>query len=182
MTTLLPAALLGALTWTLLEYLIHRFLGHEARLRPNPFAAEHVRHHAEGDYFAPSWKKALAAAAALAVLAWPATRLGGVGPGLAWLGGLFGLYAVYEVLHRRAHTHAGVGPYGRWLRRHHFAHHYADARANHGVTTPLWDVVFGSWRRVAQVRVPRRFVMPWLTDPATGAVRPEHAATFVVGG
>jgi sterol desaturase/sphingolipid hydroxylase (fatty acid hydroxylase superfamily) len=180
---ILPAAaLLGVLTWTLLEYLIHRFLGHDARLRPNPFAVEHVRHHAEGDYFAPSWKKVLAALAFAALLWWPATRVAGPGPGLAWLGGLLGFYAVYEVLHRRAHTHAGVGPFGRWLRRHHFAHHFADASTNHGVTTPLWDLVFGTYRPVTQVRVPRRFVMPWLKDPVTGGVRPEHAGTFVLNG
>ena len=62
------ALFLGVLTWSLLEYLIHRFLGHEPRTRPNPFAAEHIRHHSEGDYFAPTWKKVLAAALLTAVL------------------------------------------------------------------------------------------------------------------
>ena len=57
------AFLLGSFTWSWMEYVIHRWLGHDPRLRPNPFATEHVRHHAEGDYFAPSWKKALAAIA-----------------------------------------------------------------------------------------------------------------------
>lgn len=175
----LVAALLGVLTWTLLEYLIHRFLGHEPRLRPNPFAAEHVRHHSEGDYFAPTWKKLLAAAAVTGLLAWPMSRLGA--PGLAYLLGLMGFYGVYEVLHRRAHTHAGVGPYGRWLRTHHFAHHYSDARMNHGVTSPLWDLVFRTYRPVSTVRVPRKFAMSWLLDPVSGAVRQEHASRFVVG-
>ena len=156
------AAQLGVLTWTLLEYLIHRFLGHDARLRPNPFATEHVRHHSEGDYFAPAWKKVLAALAVLVVLAWPATRVAGLERGLAYLVGLLGFYAVYEVLHRRDHTHPGFGWYGRWMRRHHFAHHYSDTRFNHGVTTPLWDFVFRTWRPVTQVRVPAKFASPWM--------------------
>lgn len=178
---LLFAALLGVLTWTLLEYLIHRFLGHEPRTRPNPFASEHVLHHSAGDYFAPGWKKVLAALAVTALLAWPVTRLAGEGPGLAYLAGLMGFYAVYEVIHRRAHTHAGFGPYGRWVRLHHFAHHYTDARMNHGVTSPLWDLVFGTYRPVTQVRVPRKFAMAWLLDPASGQVRAELAGRFVVG-
>lgn len=175
---ILLALMCGVLTWTLLEYFIHRFLGHEPKLRPNPFASEHIRHHSEGDYFAPTWKKLLAALAFTALLSWPATTLLGVGPGFAYLAGLIGFYGVYEVLHRREHTHAGVNAYGRWARRHHFAHHYSDARFNHGVTSPLWDLVFRTYKPVQQVRVPRKFVMPWLKDPQTGDVRPDHADFF----
>ena len=49
------AIVLGALTWTLLEYCAHRWLGHVHRR--NAFGAEHTRHHSQGDYFAPPWKK-----------------------------------------------------------------------------------------------------------------------------
>ena len=177
---MIVAFVLGALTWSLLEYLIHRFLGHEPRLRPNPFAAEHIRHHSEGDYFAPTWKKLGVAALLTALLVWPATWLAGFGPGLAYLGGLMGFYGVYEVLHRREHTRPGIGAYGRWARQHHFAHHYSDARFNHGVTSPLWDLVFRTWKPVPVVRVPRRFVMPWLKDPVTGEVRAEFADRFTM--
>ncbi len=178
---MLVAALLGSLTWTLLEYVIHRFLGHEPKLRPNPFATEHIRHHSEGDYFAPTWKKGLAALGATALLSGPAVWLAGAPLGLSFVAGLIAFYGVYEVLHRREHTHAGFGWYGRWSRRHHFAHHYSDARFNHGVTTPLWDLVFRTYRPVHTIRVPAKFVMPWLKDPATGQVRPEFAQTFTTG-
>jgi len=46
------AGVSGILTWTLLEYLIHRWGGHDRRFRRTPFGKEHVRHHIEGDYFA----------------------------------------------------------------------------------------------------------------------------------
>ncbi len=169
--SLVTSALLGVLAWTLLEYFIHRFLGHHRRLRPNPFASEHVRHHTEGDYFAPTWKKGIVALVALAVVAWPAVAVAGGPRGVAFAVGLIGFYVAYEVLHRREHTHRGFGPYGRWARRHHFAHHFADARYNHGVTSPLWDVVFGTYRPVERIRVPRRLCMAWLLDPGTGAIR-----------
>jgi sterol desaturase/sphingolipid hydroxylase (fatty acid hydroxylase superfamily) len=174
------AVFAGVFTWSLLEYLIHRFLGHQPKLRPNPFATEHVRHHSEGDYFAPSWKKLLAALVFAGVLVWPVTALLGTTLGFAYLAGLMGFYGAYEVPHRREHTCAGIGAYGRWARRHHFAHHYSDARFNHGVTSPLWDVVFRTYKPVQLIRVPRKFVMPWLKDPVTGEVRADFADRFTL--
>ena len=34
--------------------------------------------------------------------------------------------------------------YQRWVRRHHFHHHFGHPMANHCVTWPLWDLVFGT--------------------------------------
>jgi len=180
--TIALAALLGALTWTLLEYVIHRWAGHGRRFRKNPFGVEHVRHHVEGNYFAPSWKKLIIAAVVTAILCGPAIAVAGTGPGVAWVAGLIGFYGVYEVLHRREHTHPGFGPYGRWARRHHFHHHFVDARKNHGVTSPIWDFVFGTYQRPSTITVPPKLCMSWLKDPATGGIRAEHSGTFVMGG
>ncbi len=158
------AACLGMLTWSLLEYLIHRFLGHEPKTRPNVFATEHVRHHGEGNYFAPWWKKLLAALAFTALVTPPALAVAGIARGLAYVAGLIGLYVAYEVLHRLLHVWGGVGWYGRWARRHHFAHHYCDTRFNHGVTSPLWDLVFRTYRPVKTIRVPARFASGWMRE------------------
>jgi sterol desaturase/sphingolipid hydroxylase (fatty acid hydroxylase superfamily) len=177
----LAAAGCGVLSWTLLEYLIHRWMGHDRRFRRSPFGVEHVRHHIEGNYFAPTWKKLIAAAVASALLCGPAIALLSVRLGVAYVAGLIAFYGVYEWLHRREHTHPGVGPYGRWARRHHFHHHFVDARTNHGVTTPLWDLVFGTYRKPTTIKVPPRLVMAWLVDPATGDIRAEHAGTYQLG-
>jgi sterol desaturase/sphingolipid hydroxylase (fatty acid hydroxylase superfamily) len=168
----------GVLTWTLLEYLIHRWMGHDRRFRKSPFGVEHVRHHIEGNYFAPSWKKLIAAAIFTIVAGVPALALAGTHAGAAYVAGLVVFYGVYEVLHRREHTHAGIGPYGRWARRHHFHHHFVDGRVNHGVTSPIWDFVFGTYQRPTLIRVPAKLCMPWLRDPSTGGIRAEHAGTY----
>ncbi|MFO0758773.1 MAG: sterol desaturase family protein [Byssovorax sp.] len=174
-------ALLGAFTWTLLEYCIHRWAGHDRRFRKNVFAKEHIRHHIEGNYFAPTWKKALFTLALTAVLAPIFAFLLGPAHGLSYVGGLIAFYTCYEVLHRLEHVHAGFGPYGRWARRHHFYHHFVNAKMNHGVTTPIWDLVFGTYRRVDEViSVPAKLSMPWLRDPQTGKARPEHEGSFVI--
>jgi sterol desaturase/sphingolipid hydroxylase (fatty acid hydroxylase superfamily) len=178
MTGVVSAALAGVLAWTLLEYVIHRWGGHDRRFRRTPFGVEHIRHHVEGNYFSPSWKKLIAAAFAAVVIGTPAIVLAGARLGIAFTGGLVTFYGVYELIHRLDHIIPGSGPYGRWARRHHFHHHFADGRTNHGVTSPLWDFVFGTYEKPTQIRVPVKLAMVWLLDPATGLVRPEYADTY----
>jgi sterol desaturase/sphingolipid hydroxylase (fatty acid hydroxylase superfamily) len=168
----------GVSAWTLLEYGLHRFLGHDRRTMPNAFSVEHTRHHAEGNYFAPTWKKGLVAVAFAAVVFGLARTLVVPAVAAAFTAGLVGMYLGYEIVHRRAHTHAGIGRYGRHLRRHHFHHHFENPRMNHGITSPVWDLVFGTYERPVDIRVPRKLAMQWLCDPATGDVRPEFAGTY----
>ncbi|NOY92440.1 MAG: hypothetical protein GXP55_14695 [Deltaproteobacteria bacterium] len=172
----LVALALGALSWSLLEYVIHRWAGHDRRLRGNIFEREHTRHHSRGDYFAASWKKAGAAALLMALVIGPAILVAGPVGGITYAAGLAGFYLYYEILHRREHTHEGVGPYGRWARRHHFYHHFVDPSMNHGVTSPVWDLVFRTYRTPGVVPVPKKLSMRWLTDEK-GQVR-EHLAAF----
>ncbi len=169
---------LGVLTWTFLEYVIHRWMGHDRRFKRTPFGVEHIRHHIEGNYFAATYKKVLVAAIVAPVVAVPAVAVAGWTCGLLYVAGFIAFYGVYELLHRREHTHAGFGWYGRFLRRHHFHHHFVDGRKNHGVTTPLWDFVFGTYQHPSQIKVPRKLCMPWLIDPATGDVHAAHAQTY----
>ena len=182
MTTLLSlaAALAGAATWTLLEYAMHRFLGHDRRTFPNPFGNEHTRHHSEGDYFAPTWKKALVAAGAFVVVGALAAVVAGLAYGPVYALSFVVMYATYELFHRRAHTHRGTGAYGRYLRRHHFHHHFVNPRSNHGVTSPLWDWVFGTLEKPDCIKVPRKLQMRWLVDPATGEVRADEQPFYAL--
>ncbi|MCX5741282.1 MAG: sterol desaturase family protein [Proteobacteria bacterium] len=168
----------GVLTWTFLEYVIHRWMGHDRRFRRTPFGVEHIRHHVEGNYFAPTWKKLIVAAVVCGILIPPAVALVGVAAGIAYVAGLISFYGMYEWLHRREHTHPGFGAYGRFVRRHHFHHHFADGRTNHGVTTPIWDLVFGTYETPTIIKVPPKLCMAWLRDSATGGIRPEYAGTY----
>jgi hypothetical protein len=183
METLLEIAVAfsaGACGWTLLEYVLHRFVFHGASAT-RIGAREHRRHHAQVDYFAPWWQKALAAVAVMAIVL-PLTLVAlGSATGLALTFGIIAMYLLYEVLHRRAHTHPPRGRYGRWRRRNHFAHHFVDPRRAQGVTTPVWDFVFGTRLPVARVPVPRRLAMPWLVDP-NGEIWPRYADDYALVG
>lgn len=177
----LAAIALGILTWTLLEYVFHRFVGHSRHANKNPFGGEHTAHHSRGNYFAPSWKKALATVVFTAMVLPLATVVAGFELGLAFTCGLIGFYVSYEVLHRLMHVYEGIGPFGRWARRHHFFHHFHDPKKNHGVTSPLWDIVFGTHEPVrVKVEVPEKLAMQWLTDPATGEVKRHLSSSFAL--
>jgi hypothetical protein len=178
--TSLAALALGAVGWTLAEYLLHRFVFHGASAK-RLGAKEHRQHHARVDYFAPWWQKALAAVAATAVLGPLSAAVAGPAAGLLFTTGFIGMYLAYEVLHRRCHTHPPRGAYGRWLRRNHFAHHFADPRRAQGVTTPFWDLVFATRLSLAKVPVPRRLAMPWLVD-ARGELRSAYADDYALVG
>ncbi len=174
------AFLAGAFLWTFLEYVIHRFLGH--RSTKNPFGSEHTAHHSKGDYFAPWYKKLGAAGLVCALLLPPGLWLAG-SAGASFVVGLLGMYGSYEVLHRLEHVHCGIGAYGRWARRHHFYHHFHDPKKNHGVTTPIWDLVFGTYVPVSEpIKVPRKLQMRWLVDPSTGDVWARHASDYALRG
>lgn len=178
---MIVALALGILTWSLLEYLIHRFAGHTRLAKKNAFGVEHIAHHSRGNYFAPWWKKAIASGGFVALTLPIAALIAGLELGIAYVAGLVGFYLTYEVLHRLLHVWEGVGPYARWARRHHFFHHFHDPSVNHGVTSPLWDLVFGTYRRPGRVEVPPKLAMRWLRD-ARGDVHPHLARDYVLRG
>ncbi|MFW6051126.1 MAG: sterol desaturase family protein [Myxococcota bacterium] len=161
----LPSFGAGLLVWTLLEYGIHDVLGHRPKGRTHA-SREHLRHHARTDYFTPYGQKALAAAPVVTAAGVAASLLVGPRRGAAFAAGLATGWAWYEVAHRWLHTRPPRTAYGRWLRRHHLHHHFGHPRRNHGVTTPLWDHVFRTHDRAAEIRVPRRNLpeLPWLTE------------------
>ena len=172
---------LGICAWSFAEYALHNWYGHVARGR-NEFSREHLLHHARHLYFAPTSKKILTAASVMVVVAPLSILLAGLVAGIAFCAGFLVFYTTYEVLHRRAHTAAPRGPYGRWLRKHHFYHHFGNPKHNHGVTSPLWDVVFRTYARPGRVDVPRRLAMRWLTDPETGDVAAPFARDYALTG
>ena len=154
---------LGIGSWSLLEYIIHRYWGHGRAPERNPFGREHRRHHSEGNYFAAAVKKAFAACIVTSIVAPLACLLGGLQLGLLYTAGLVAFYLYYELFHRLLHTHRALTPYGRWARRHHFFHHFHNPRRNYGVTSPIWDTVFRTATVPARpIVVPRKLAMPWL--------------------
>lgn len=182
--SLVAAFALGWLLWTLGEYLLHRFAMHELGGK-GIMSREHLLHHVTAD-----WHLAYTN-----VLSW--IGIGVVGgavwlPLFWWLTGspLLGLavavgwavgYFFYEYQHAQAHLQGPTSAYSRWLRVHHFHHHFGHPMAHHGVSVPWWDRVFGTLEHPDRVRVPRRLAPSWLVDE-DGALRPEYAGDYELVG
>jgi len=178
---LIVAGALGSVSWTALEYGLHRFAMHAMRGK-GIASREHLLHHADVTYFAPASKKALSAAVTTAVALPVATKLAGPRRARVFTGSLIATYYAYEVAHRRIHTHPPRNAYGRWSRRSHLHHHFGAPMRNLGVTTSVWDRLAGTYDDPGVVTVPRRMAPVWMLD-ADGEVRPELAADYrVVGG
>ena len=175
----LPA---GVALWTLLEYVLHRFAFHEAG-GANYGSREHLRHHGSDDTVLESWYLSWAGVllVSLALIPGIGAVLGihqlGWGVGFGYLVG----YGFYDWIHWRAHRKPIANRYEANVRRHHFIHHFHAPMQNHGVTTPFWDHVFGTYVEVERVQVPRRLAMRWLLDEE-GQVRPEYRDTYELRG
>jgi sterol desaturase/sphingolipid hydroxylase (fatty acid hydroxylase superfamily) len=154
----------GLLAWTLLEYAIHSWLGHLPKGRIL-ISAEHLKHHRDMLYFTPLPTKVRGAVPVLGVLFVLAAAACGLAGACGFVAALALGWVAYERLHRSIHVDGPRGPYTRWAVRHHLHHHASRPDVNHGVTTPLWDLVFGTYVPTPQLHVPERLrpSVPWLS-------------------
>jgi dihydroceramide fatty acyl 2-hydroxylase len=137
----------GLVGWTLTEYLVHRFVFH---LRPTTPGrqrlqfAMHGIHHANPDdvtrLLIPPAPALIAHAACFGLFR---VVLGGL-----WIEPFFAFflvgYLIYDYLHLALHRGPLPTRWGRRLRRQHLLHHHATPEARWGVSSPLWDLVFGT--------------------------------------
>ena len=159
----------GALLWTLMEYLIHRFMAHEYNW-PNAFRSEHLRHHFVKDYFAPSWKKLITALVVLVAMFGSTIFFMELKTALTFTVCFTVMYLIYELTHWSFHVFGPTFSYGRKMRKHHFYHHFVNDKMNHGVTTTLWDRVFRTYVKADQVLVNKKYTMRWLPSDPSGSV------------
>lgn len=133
---------LGLLGWSLAEYLIHRFAFHHAPLLQQVHLAHHTAPRAL--HGTPTL---VTVAVFYAGLYWPLSLLLRPEWAAAGVAGVLLGYLAYVGVHYIVH-HRGSGGW-LWLRRLirlHAVHHH-DIKHNFGVTSPLWDWVFGTLAR-----------------------------------
>src|SRR6266852_3640980 len=140
----------GILIWTLLEYGLHRFVFHIQIPVPNPrlreiVNASHMGHHAsprDANKILVHPLYGLVVSSILYALLFAFLRDGfstaGVVVGV-WMGFLY-----YEAVHYRVHFSLSGSGFVARQRRTHFYHHFTNNKRCFGVTSPLWDYVFGT--------------------------------------
>jgi sterol desaturase/sphingolipid hydroxylase (fatty acid hydroxylase superfamily) len=137
----LLATAAGVITWTLIEYVIHRFVFHQMPV----FSPMHGAHHDAPLAFVgtPTW---LSLGVIFGAVFLPAWALGSVNTASGLAVGVMAGFFWYGVVHHAIH-HRKPRMIARRLivaSRRHSQHHYATQPGNFGVTTLFWDRVFGT--------------------------------------
>jgi len=141
--------LLGIVLWTLLEYLIHRYIFHYEPKSHLGKRLHYIVHGVHHDY--PNDARRLvmppSISVPLAVLFYILFLLifGRLAPGV-FAGLVFG-YVCYDMLHYATHHFPMKRGLWLWLKQYHLRHHYKDDDAGFGISSPLWDFVFGTARK-----------------------------------
>jgi len=149
---------LGLLTWTLAEYLIHRFPFH---LKPKSKWARKVVYSAHGNHHDDPFD--------------PLRGVMPIVPAAIYIGILYGLffliipsqflhaffasfligYLLYDGIHYYTHHARPKTKLGKYLKRIHLIHHVHDG-VMFGISSPLWDLVFGTYHKRGY-RPPKEF-------------------------
>jgi sterol desaturase/sphingolipid hydroxylase (fatty acid hydroxylase superfamily) len=144
---LLVVYLIGTLAWTLIEYILHRYVFHWMRDTPRGRRIHFLLHGVHHDY--PNDGDRLVMPLGFSV------PLSFVFYGLFYvtMGFRFGEpffagfvlgYLMYDGTHYAIHHFRQRTRIGKWIKRHHMLHHHLDHDGGFGVSSPLWDLVFGT--------------------------------------
>jgi sterol desaturase/sphingolipid hydroxylase (fatty acid hydroxylase superfamily) len=133
------AAVCGVMLWTLVEYLVHRFVYHEVPILRDLHGMHHSR---PRDLIgAPVWVSVVSFSFFFFLLSllWDVEIASGTTSGL-----IVG-YVFYLLIHNAVHRWQLDEK--SWMRSHrlrHLRHHHHPLPGNFGVTTGIWDLVFGT--------------------------------------
>jgi dihydroceramide fatty acyl 2-hydroxylase len=143
--TALLLALGGYVTWTLVEYWMHRVVFHfepEEGLGARFHWLIHGVHHEHPNdpmrlVMPPSVSVPLALV--FYVLFWLVL---GADRALAFGAGFYAGYLLYDMIHYHLHHRVPRTRMGKKLRELHLRHHFQDDERGFGISAPWWDVVF----------------------------------------
>ncbi|WP_020600436.1 sterol desaturase family protein [Spirosoma panaciterrae] len=139
----------GLFTFTLFEYVLHRYLYHLAPTTPSRAKIQYTFHGVHHEY--PKDKTRLAMPPALAIFV--AAFFFGVfflmmgESAYAFFPGFLVGYSGYLATHFIVHAYAPPKNVFKQLWINHSVHHYKNPESNYGVSSPIWDYIFGSFQK-----------------------------------
>ncbi|QPC47842.1 sterol desaturase family protein [Mangrovibacillus cuniculi] len=144
--------LIGMVTYTLGEYLTHRFVFH---MKPpkHPFFLKlmkrvHYDHHVKPKdlhlLFLPLWYS-VPNIVVVAILVFFIT--GNLAVTSGFISGVVIFIIYYEYTHYVAHRPINPKtPWGKWMKKVHLWHHYKNEQYWYGVTSPIYDYALGTFK------------------------------------
>jgi len=141
--------LLGILLWTLIEYLIHRYIFHyEPKTRWGKqlhFVVHGVHHDYPNDARRLVMPPVISIPLAFLFFGLFLLVFRSLAPAV-FAGLVFG-YLCYDMLHYATHHLAMKSGVWLWLKQYHLRHHFKDDHVGYGISSPLWDYIFRTTRK-----------------------------------
>jgi sterol desaturase/sphingolipid hydroxylase (fatty acid hydroxylase superfamily) len=140
----------GVLSWGLIEYGLHRFIFHyhaRSRLGVKLLYQVHLSHHENPAAIKELFVSLLLStpiASAYWLLTWVVS--GSWAAACYLFIGMAGGYFYYEWLHFQCHHRKSRLKFLKYLRKYHLLHHYRTPELRFGVTSPLFDLIFGTFQ------------------------------------
>ncbi|KAG2289423.1 hypothetical protein Bca52824_049027 [Brassica carinata] len=144
---IVPLIALGIFIWTLIEYTLHRFLFHIKTKSYWGNTAHYLLHGCHHKH-PMDHLRLVFPPAATAVLCFPFWNLVklfttlSVTPAL-FGGGMLG-YVMYDITHYYLHHAHPTRAVTKNLKKYHLSHHFRIQDKGFGITSSLWDIVFGT--------------------------------------
>lgn len=138
---------LGLLIWTLTEYWLHRLVFHWEPDHPIGSRLHFIMHGVHHDHPNDPLRLVMPPAVSipLAALFFGLFALiFGTPAAYPLFAGFIAGYLAYDYTHYYVHHRVPKTKLGKKLREHHMRHHFQDHRYGFGVSSPLWDAVFGT--------------------------------------
>lgn len=138
-------AIFGFLSWTLTEYILHRYVFHfegESEFSKKFHFLVHGIHHTDANdptrlVMPPSLSLIIGS-----ILFFTFRSVLGNSAICPFFGGFVVGYLCYDYTHFYVHFARPKTGFGKWLKKYHMDHHFVSPNARWGVSTPIWDYVF----------------------------------------
>jgi len=140
----------GVVSWMFIEYALHRFVFHysaRSEFGRKMLYAAHLSHHEDPRATSRLFSSLFVSVPVATAYFLLARIAGGSWHAATFLfAGLTVGYFCYEWLHFQAHHRRPRLRLFRYLRKYHLLHHHGTPDLRFGVTSPLFDLLFGTFR------------------------------------
>lgn len=138
---------LGFLIWSLVEYILHRFLFHVKTTSYWGNTLHYLLHGCHHKHPMDGYRLVFPPTFAT-MFAIPLYGMINLMFSRTWAPSVFGFgllgYVMYDVTHYFIHHGSAANDFTRNLKRFHLNHHFKMREDSYGITSPLWDYVFGT--------------------------------------
>jgi sterol desaturase/sphingolipid hydroxylase (fatty acid hydroxylase superfamily) len=149
----------GLFIWTLTEYVLHRWVFHWYKDTPWGRRVHFLLHGVHHDFPNDGDRLVmpLLTSVPLALIFYTLFYFvfNGVRLTEPFYAGFAIGYLTYDGTHYAVHHFKQTSRIGKFVKRHHMLHHHADHAGGFGVSSPIWDFVFGTMPQVKKLATTR---------------------------